>query len=483
MGEERSIQPSTLRPSAGGLPPAPPRRDAGLRLAIIVLITFAMLVVAITLAILTRTNVRGRLERSPDIGKASSSGPPVDTRELKGWFAFLAPTKAGQYDFDIYVFANGGTAVPVTTGPAADLAPDWSPDGSRIVFARNEDARLDTTEDFDLWTVDIDGGLLTRLTDTPTKEIEPRWSPDGSRIVYVSYPDLDAVPGTDARSSLVLRDLATGEERDLVAAEDPNYDPAWSPDGKQLAFVREPDDERPEIAVVDVDDGTVETLVTFGDAVFFPAWSPDGTTIAFVGRVDGNDDIYLLELASGRITRLTDDGATDSMPAWSPDGKHIVFIRDQEGQYDLWVMRADGSGQTSLLDGEVGMGAPLWITPPPAPRRARSWPQLRRRLKSRGYDSCGLVDREAARGDELSLYVCRREGVKRAAEVYVGASAAVRRKASSLETVDTSCVLYDRGQTWLAVTRYDDAELSRAIWDAHELGTHVRRCQEGAANL
>lgn len=137
-----------------------------MRLAMIVLITFAMLVVAITLAILTRTNVRGRPERSPDIGKASSSGRPVDTRELKGWFAFLAPTKAGQYEFDIYVFANGGTAVPVTTGPAADLAPDWSPDGSRIAFARNEDARLDTTEDFDLWTVDIDGGLLTRLTDT-----------------------------------------------------------------------------------------------------------------------------------------------------------------------------------------------------------------------------------------------------------------------------------------------------------------------------
>lgn len=454
-----------------------------MRLAMIILITFAMLVVAFALAVLTRTNVRGRPERSPDIGKASSSGPPVVTRELKGWFAFLAPTKAGQYDFDIYVFANGGTAVPVTTGPAADLAPDWSPDGSRIVFARNEDARLDTTEDFDLWTVDIDGGLLTRLTDTPTKEIEPRWSPDGSRIVYVSYPDLDVVPGTEARSSLVLRDLATGEERDLVPADELSYEPAWSPDGERLAFVREHDDERPEIALVDVDDGTVETLVTFGDAVFFPAWSPDGTVIAFVGRVDGNDDIYLLELASGRITRLTDDGATDSMPAWSPDGKHIVFIRDREGQYDLWVMRADGSGQTSLLDGEVGMGAPLWIAPPPAPRRATSWPQLRRRLESGGYDSCGLADGEAARGDGLSLYVCRREGVKRAAEVYVGASAVVRRQASTLETDDTSCLLYDRGQRWLAVTRYDDGELSRTLWDAHELGTHVRRCQEVAANL
>jgi Tol biopolymer transport system component len=137
---------------------------------------------------------------------------------------------------------------------------------------------------------------------------------------------------------------------------------------------------------------TVETLVAFGDEVFFPAWSPDSTTIAFVGRVDGNDDIYLLELASGGITRLTDDGAIDSMPAWSPDGKHIVFISDREGPYDLWVMRADGSGQTLLLDGRVKMGAPLWMAPPPAPRRARSWPQLRGRLESRGYDSCAMVD-------------------------------------------------------------------------------------------
>lgn len=346
---------------------------------------------------------------------------------------------------------------------------------------RNEDAGLESTEDFDLWTVDIEGGRLTRLTDAPTKEIEPRWSPDGSRIVYVRYPDLDADRGADARSSLVLRDLVTGDERELVPADELNYDPAWSPDGERLAFVREPDDQRPEIGLVDADDGTVETLVVFGDAVFFPAWSPDGTTIAFVGRVDGDDDVYLLELASGRITRLTDDEATDSMPAWSPDGRHIVFIRDRDGQYDLWVMRADGSGQTLLLDGDVTMGAPMWVAPPPASgRKATNWQQLRGRLESRGYDACGLADGEVGRGGELSLFVCRREGVERAAEVYVGASDVVMRSASTLETDRTSCLLYDRGQTWLAVTRYDDGNLSRALWDAHELGTHVRRCQEGS---
>lgn len=87
-----------------------------------VLITVATLVVA-TVAIVTNLNLRGRPGRSPDIAKGSSSGPPVDTHDLEGWFAFLAPSRVGLSDFDIYVFANGGAAIPVTTGPAADVAP------------------------------------------------------------------------------------------------------------------------------------------------------------------------------------------------------------------------------------------------------------------------------------------------------------------------------------------------------------------------
>jgi hypothetical protein len=125
------------------------------------------------------------------------------------------------------------------------------------------------------------------------------------------------------------------------------------------------------------------------------------------------------------------------------------------------------------------MGAPLWIAPPPASaRKATKWSQLRVRLESRGYERCRLADGEAGRGAKLSLYVCRREGVERAATVYVGASAVVRRLASTLEGDGTSCLLYDRGQTWLAVMRYDEGGMSRALWDAHEVGTHVRRCQD-----
>jgi hypothetical protein len=138
-------------------------------------------------------------------------------------------------------------------------------------------------------------------------------------------------------------------------------------------------------------------------------------------------------------------------------------------------VRTDGSGQTVLLDGDVGVGAPVWIAPPPAPGQAKGWPQVRRRFESRGYDSCELVDSDAGGGD-LSLYACRREGDDRAVEVYVEAPAAVRRSTSTLETDRDGCLLYDRGQTWLAVTRYDERQMSRALWDALELGTHVQTC-------
>jgi TolB protein len=75
----------------------------------------------------------------------------------------------------------------------------------------------------------------------------------------------------------------------------------------------------------------------------FPAWSPDGRRIAFVSDRDGNSEIYVMNIDGSNQIRLTDNPAADSFPTWSPDSGRIAFESDRGGNYDIWVMNA-GSG-------------------------------------------------------------------------------------------------------------------------------------------
>src|SRR5438477_2245109 len=123
-------------------------------------------------------------------------------------------------------------------------------------------------------------------------------------------------------------------------------------------------------------DGTGETPVTDSNAFdFAPAWSPDGKKVAFAStrgdplpgtcfavRHECNIDIFVANADGTGLTRLTDDPALDQDPAWSPDGSKIVWASAQGGQFSrdlkLWVMNADGSGKTQLTQGSGQ--APNW---------------------------------------------------------------------------------------------------------------------------
>jgi TolB protein len=88
----------------------------------------------------------------------------------------------------------------------------------------------------------------------------------------------------------------------------------------------------------------------------FPAWSHDGKTIAFTSDRDGRLQIYLMDADGGNVRRLTDNQNTDRAPAWSPDGKKIAFCREQE----VYVMNADGSDPKNLTDNPSFNGDPAW---------------------------------------------------------------------------------------------------------------------------
>jgi TolB protein len=104
-----------------------------------------------------------------------------------------------------------------------------------------------------------------------------------------------------------------------------------------------------------------------------PAWSPDGRKIAFTSDRDGNREIYVMNADGTGLTRLTNDDVDDENPSWSPDGNQIAFNRRVLGHLQIFVMNADGSAPTRLteLSPAVANIGPSWgrnPTNPPAPR-------------------------------------------------------------------------------------------------------------------
>ncbi len=143
--------------------------------------------------------------------------------------------------------------------------------------------------------------------------------------------------------------------------------PAWSPDGKKIAFtsIRSPSDGYWEIYVMNAD-GSNQTRVTNNPARDFgPAWSPDGTRIAFHSdrdhtKFDSNNEIYLVDADGSNPLRLTNDPFVDNFPAWSPDGSKIAFGSQQGGVAGIFVMNPDGSNQTRLTGNPLFGDYPDW---------------------------------------------------------------------------------------------------------------------------
>ena len=131
--------------------------------------------------------------------------------------------------------------------------------------------------------------------------------------------------------------------------------PAWSPDGKQIAYYSEVGGAPADLFVMDADGRNVRQLTDTPEAEGYPAWSPDGRQIAFESHTpDGNFDVYVMNADGSNVRRLTHEPKRDVGPAWSPDGSKLAFMSDRGGkEFSLYWMNADGSGVEQLTAGET----------------------------------------------------------------------------------------------------------------------------------
>ena len=244
----------------------------------------------------------------------------------------------------LVAFATIVFLAPVTAGPASALPPE---DGL-VAYTSDEGGRVS------IWTIEANGTNAIDLTGAYGEDaFRPVWSPDGSRIAF-AREDIFVVPviGTPP--------VNTTDNADAQNIQAWNI--SWSPDGSKFAY---PSGGR--LYTVGLWGRTVVEIAIGASEGRTPRWSPDGARIAYTHQTSNVTwDTRVVHLGSGVITDLTDGGgtSTNDEATWSPDGSRIAFRSTRSGFSAVWVMNADGSSQSELIAAVGGSSrqsmSPTW---------------------------------------------------------------------------------------------------------------------------
>ena len=193
---------------------------------------------------------------------------------------------------------------------------------------------------------DSDGGNPVVLRTAPDPIMSPAWSPDGRWLAYVSFEG--------GSSRIMMQELATGLRREVTAFPGINGAPAFSPDGRRLALTLSRDGS-PDIYVLTLESGELRRLTSGPEIDTEPAWSPDGRTLVFTSdRSGGRPQLFRISAAGGGAPeRLTFDGRYNARAAFSPDGSRLAFVHESDGEYRIAVMGVGDEKIEVLTNGRL----------------------------------------------------------------------------------------------------------------------------------
>jgi len=226
--------------------------------------------------------------------------------------------------------------LPITSYPGTAQWPTFSPDGTQVAFSWNGE----TQDNTDIWVTLVDGGAPRRLTTDPAPESHPHWSPDGRWIAFLRHDAAYLISPLGGPERKVVDRISTlnwmPDSQSLVVSR-------W-PAG----------DERQGIFTIAIGSGKLDRLTTppGQETDQLPAISPDGQNVAFL-RYLTHYDLYVSPVKGSEVRRLTKDGRFIWGLVWA-DNREILFSSTRSGGRTLWRMAADGRSEPRLIPGVQG---------------------------------------------------------------------------------------------------------------------------------
>ena len=191
----------------------------------------------------------------------------------------------------------------------------------------------------EIYVADTRHSIARRLTsNAAADDVEPAWSPDGRRLAWVS--------GSTGSHDIYVMSRDGGGKRRLVEDPADDVEPAWSPDGSRIAFASNRDGRYQLWLPTSPAASRRCSSRRPGQSALRRGTRPD--RLAYTGMVEGDADVWLRRSTASTEARLTSTPGFDGRPDWSPDGRRLAFVSNRGGSQRVWLMRADGSRQRPL---------------------------------------------------------------------------------------------------------------------------------------